>query len=262
MKALLFFTGLLLGLLVAISPAPRAQKTSDAFEKSMQERKATLDFGLGECRYTKAPPGTWQQPEFQNSIRMVDNCQSWGFSFPMFSRWTLGIHYASLGSVAIDAIAVTCKADDCEHNRDNTKDFYRADCLKWNEDNCAYRWASGGNAKGALASAAYRLFNMGALGFDLRGGLFFHQLKYSAVVENIGCPDMPSCRQVAITQKTHFSVRPVFGVGAKYAPEFLRGGFVGVTWDRFVGIGDRVKEMTAGFKGDTDRIMFWGGLPL
>jgi hypothetical protein len=51
---------------------------------------------------------------------------------------------------------------------------------------------SGGNAKGALATAAYRIFDMGALGFDLRGGLFFHQLKYAAVVENIGCPDMPS----------------------------------------------------------------------
>ncbi len=52
------------------------------------------------------------------------------------------------------------------------------------------------------------------------------------------------------------------GLGVKYQPTFLKGGYLGVTWDRFVGIGDRVKDMTAGFKGDTDRLMFWGGLPL
>jgi hypothetical protein len=169
----------------------------------------------------------------------------------------------SLGSVAIDADAVTCPHDDCDRTRDFTKDFDRAGCKPtFNEDNCRYRWVSGGNAKGALATAAYRIFDMGALGFDLRGGLFFHQLKYAAVVENIGCPDMPQCRQLSVTQRTHFAVRPVYGLGAKYAPEFLRGGYVGVTWDRFVGIGDRVKDMTAGFKGDTDRLMLWAGLPL
>jgi hypothetical protein len=245
-----------LGLLIGIAGSNYAQQ-------SILDGKTTFDLGAGECRYTAAPDGQWYQKEHQNSVRTIDNCQSIGFSFKPYERWTFGIHYAALGSVSIDAQAVTCSADDCEKNRDMSKDFYRAECKdKFNEDNCAYRWASGGNAKGALATASYRAFNIGALGFDLRGGLYFHQLKYAAVVENIGCPDMPSCRQLSYDQKTHFSIRPVYGVGAKYAPEFLKGGFVGVTWDRFVGIGDRVKEMTAGFKGDTDRTMLWAGLPL
>lgn len=256
MRVLTFLCGLAFGFFIAISNSPKAQQ-------SILDGKTTFDLGAGECRYTVAPPGTWRQPNFQNSVRTVDNCQSFGFSLAMSNDWTFGIHYVSLGSVAIDAIAVTCPKDDCDRTRDFSKDFYRAECQeKFVEDNCAYRWVSGGNAKGALATAAYRLFNIGALGFDLRGGLFFHQLKYSAAVENIGCPDMPACRQLTVTQKTDFAVRPVFGLGAKYAPGFLHGGFVGMTWDRFVGIGDRVKEMTAGFKGDTDRVMFWGGLPI
>lgn len=250
----------LFGLLLGIGLTPRADDKPRLNIEPV--RAVTLDLGLGECRYTRAPNGTWRQDEFQNSFRTVDNCGSMGFSFPLATSLTFGLHYVSLGSVALDAIAVTCPKDDCDNTRDNTKDFRRADCLKWNEDNCAYRWVSGGNAKGALASAAYRVFDMGALGFDLRGGLFFHQLKYSAVVENIGCQDMPSCRQLEVTQRTHFAVRPVFGLGAKYAPGWMHGGYVGVTWDRFVGIGDRVKEMTAGFKGDTDRLMLWAGLPL
>lgn len=244
----------LAGIAVAISTSPRAEPILDG--------KTTFDLGAGECRYTKAPAGQWWQPEFQNSFRTVDNCQSLGFSFALSKSWTLGIHYAALGSVSIDATAVTCPADDCEKTRDYSKDFSRADCLKWNEDNCGYRWTSGGNAKGALATAAYRVFDMGALGFDLRGGLYFHQLKYAAAVENFGCPDAPSCRQVTITQKTHFAVRPVYGVGVKYKPGFLQGGFVAVTWDRFIGIGNRVDQFTGGFKGDTDRLMLWAGLPL
>lgn len=255
-KQILFgSTWLLAGLLIGIAGSNFAQK-------SVLDGKTTFDLGAGECRYTRAPNGTWRQDEFQNSARMVDNCQSLGFSFQPVHDWTFGIHYVSLGSVAIDAVAVTCPKDDCDNYRDKAKDFYREDCKKWNEDNCAYRWVSGGNAKGALATASYRLFDMGALGFDLRGGLFFHQLKYAAVVENLGCPDMPSCRQLEVTQKTDFAVRPVLGFGAKYAPEFLKGGFVGVTWDRFFQIGDRVKQMTAGFKGDTDRLMLWAGVPL
>jgi hypothetical protein len=244
----------LAGIAVAISTGPRAESILDG--------KTTFDLGAGECRYTASPPGQWWQPEFQHSIRTVDNCQSIGFSFALARSWTVGIHYASLGSVAIDATAVTCRADDCEKNRDYAKDFYRPECLKWNEDNCAYRWTSGGNAKGALATAAYRVFDMGALGFDLRGGLYFHQLKYAAAVENFGCPDMASCRQLTVTQKTHFDVRPVLGISAKYKPGFLHGGFVAVTWDRFFGIGNRVDQFTGGFKGDTDRLMFWTGLPL
>jgi hypothetical protein len=229
---------------------------------SILDGKTTFDIGAGECRYTRAPNGTWRQADFQNSARMVDNCQSIGFTFDINRNWSLGLHYASLGSVAIDAEAVTCPRDDCDNTRDFSKDFYRADCKNWNEDNCAYRWVSGGNAKGALAAAAYRLFSMGAMSFNVSGGLFFHQLKYAAVVENFGCPDMPSCRQLEVTQKTHFAVRPVLGVGAKYAPQFLKGGFAAVTWDRFFMIGDRVDQMTAGFKGDTDRLMLWAGLPL
>lgn len=247
---------------VALGYIGGMQAVSKAQEKALLEGKTTFDLGAGECRYTRAPNGTWRQDEFPNSFRTVDNCQSLGFSFDLNKYWTFGIHYVSLGSVALDAVAVTCPNDDCNNTRDSSKDFSRADCLKWNEDNCAYRWVSGGNAKGALATAAYRLFDMGALGFDIRGGLFFHQLKYSAVVENMGCPDAPSCRMVEVTQKTHFSVRPTYGLGAKYAPGWMHGGYVGVTWDRFVGIGDRVKEMTAGFKGDTDRLMLWAGLPL
>jgi hypothetical protein len=242
------------GVATSVATSPRAEPVLDG--------KTTFDLGAGECRYTRSPAGQWWQPEFQNSFRTVDNCQSLGFTFELNRSWSFGLHYAALGSVSIDAIAVTCKDDDCEHNRDKSKDFYRDECKKWSEDNCAYRWASGGNAKGALATAAYRVFDMGALGFDLRGGLYFHQLKYAAVVENIGCPDAPSCRQVQITQKTHFAVRPVYGLGAKYSPGWMQGGYIGMTWDRFVGIGDRVKEMTAGFKGDTDRLMFWAGLPL
>lgn len=244
----------LAGITVAISTSPRAESTLDG--------KTTFDLGAGECRYTKSPPGQWWQPEFQNSIRTVDNCQSIGFSYELSKSWTLGLHYAALGSVAIDATAVTCPMDDCDHTRDYSKDFSRAECKEWNADNCAYRWPSGGNAKGALATAAYRAFNIGALGFDLRGGLYFHQLKYAAAVESFGCPDMPSCRQLTVTQKTHFSVRPVYGLGVKYSPGWMAGGYVGVTWDRFVGIGNRVKDMTAGFKGDTDRMMIWAGLPL
>jgi hypothetical protein len=63
--------------------------------------------------------GTWRQDDFQNSVRTVDNCASMGFSFPLNPSWTLGLHYVSLGSVALDAIAVTCPQDDC----DNTRDF-------------------------------------------------------------------------------------------------------------------------------------------
>mgnify|MGYP001610157030 CR=1 FL=1 len=225
--------------------------------------KTTFDLGAGECRYTRAPNGTWRQDEFQNSFRTVDNCQSFGFSFAPVKNWTFGLHYVSLGSVALDAIAVTCPKDDCDNTRDPSKDFTRAECKDhFNEDNCAYRWVSGGNAKGIHTTAAWRAFDMGALGFDLRGGLFFHQLKYAAAVENVGCSDDPSCRQLTVTQKTHFAIRPTMGLGVKYQPTFLKGGYLGVTWDRFVGIGDRVKDMTAGFKGDTDRLMFWGGLPL
>lgn len=247
-----------LGFIAAISI-----KIATSADMSVLDGKTTLDLGAGECRYTAAPDGQWYQKEHQNSVRTIDNCQSLGFSFEPVKNWTFGLHYASLGSVSIDAQAVTCPRDDCDHTRDTSKDFNRAECKdKFNEDNCAYRWVSGGNAKGALATAAYRIFDMGALGFDLRGGLYFHQLKYSAVVENIGCPDMPACRQLQVTQRTHFDVRPVYGLGAKYSPEWMKGGFVGVTWDRFVGIGDRVKDMTAGFKGDTDRTMLWAGLPL
>jgi len=244
----------LAGMAVSIAISPRAEPL---------EKKTTFDLGAGECRYTAAPDGQWYQKEHQNSVRTIDNCQSLGFSFAPNETWTFGLHYAALGSVSIEAQAVTCPQDDCNHTRDNTADFYRADCKDaFSEKNCAYRWVSGGNAKGALATAAWRAFNIGALGFDLRGGLYFHQLKYAAVVENIECRDDPACWRMAVTQKKHFAVRPVLGVGAKYKPEFLRGGFAAVTWDRFFGIGDRVDQMTAGFKGDTDRLMVWVGLPL
>lgn len=239
----------LLGFIAAVAISSRAQ--------------ITLDLGVGECRYTPAPNGQWYQDEFPNSKRTKDNCQSLGFSVQAFQSWTFGLHYASLGSVAIAAQAVTCPNDDCDHTRDFSKDFHRPDCKSnFNADNCAYEWVSGGNAKGALASAAWRAFNIGALGFDLRGGLYFHQLKYAAVVENLDCRDMPDCRRATITQRKHFAVRPVLGVGAKYSPELLRGGFVALTWDRFLGIGDRIDHMTAGFKGPTDRTMVWMGLPL
>jgi hypothetical protein len=256
-KRILFgTTWLLAGLLIGITGSNYAQQ-------SILDGKTTFDLGVGESRYTRAPDQQWWQAEHQNSVRTVDNVQSIGFSFQANNDWTLGLHYASLGSMSIEAQAVTCPDDDCHGKRDTSKDFFRADCKPaMNQDNCAYRWTSGGNAKGALTTAAYRAFNMGALGFDLRGGLFFHQLKYSAVVENIECRDDPTCWRVAVTQKTHFAVRPVLGLGAKYQPAFLHGGFVAVTWDRFFGIGDRVNQMTAGFKGDTDRMMFWGGLPL
>lgn len=253
---LLVALGTVFGFVSAVSYSTFAQK-------SVLDGKTTFDLGAGECRYTAAPDGQWYQKEHQNSVRTIDNCGSIGFSFAMNPAWTFGLHYVSLGSVSIDAQAVTCPRDDCEHTRDTSKDFFRADCKPtFNEDNCAYRWASGGNAKGALATAAWRAFNMGALGFDLRGGLYFHQLKYAAVVENIGCPDDPSCRQLTVTQKAHFAVKPVLGVGVKYAPGWASGGFAAVTWDRFFGIGDRVDQMTAGFKGDTDRLMLWAGLPL
>lgn len=246
---------IVLGFLLGIAGSNFAQK-------SMLDGKTTFDLGAGECRFTAAPDGQWYQKEHQNSVRTIDNCGSVGFTFQLNKAWSFGLHYASLGSVSIDAIAVTCPADNCEKSRDPSKDFYRANCREFNDDNCAYRWASGGNAKGALATAAWRAFDMGALGFDLRGGLYFHQLKYAAVVENIGCPDDPTCRQLTVTQKARFAVKPVLGVGAKYQPGFLKGGYVGVTWDRFFGIGDRVDQMTAGFKGDTDRLMLWAGLPL
>lgn len=238
----------LLGFVAAVAISSRAQ--------------VTLDLGAGECRYTKAPEGQWYQSEFQTSVRTIDNCQSVGFSAKAFTSWTFGLHYATLGSVAIESQAVTCPNDDCHKTRDMSKDFYRADCKPhFNEDNCAYSWVSGGNAKGALTTAAYRAFNIGALGFDLRGGLYFHQLKYASVVENLECRDSPNCRIATIVQRTHFAVAPVLGLGLKYSPGFLHGGFAGVTWDRFFRIGDRI-EMTAGFKGPTDRMMIWAGLPL
>jgi len=239
----------LLGFIAAVAISSRAQ--------------ITLDLGSGDCRYTRAPDQQWWQAEHQNSIRTKDNCGSGGFSFKVAENLTLGLHYASLGSVSIEAQAVTCPEDDCKKNRDTSKDYYREDCKPaFNGDNCAYRWVSGGNAKGGLASLAYRAFSIGALGFDLRGGLYFHQLKYAAVVENIECRDDPSCWRIAVNQKKHLAVRPVLGFGAKYEPEFLRGGFAAVTWDRFFGIGNRVDQMTAGFKGPTDRLMVWMGLPL
>lgn len=245
----------LAGIAVAISISPRAEP--------VLEKRTTFDLGSGECRYTAAPDGQWHQKEYQNSVRTIDNCGSIGFSFKVSPSWTFGLHYASLGSVSIEAQAVTCPDDDCNKTRDTSKDFYRAECKPaFNGDNCAYRWVSGGNAKGALATAAWRALNMGALGFDLRGGLYFHQLKYAAVVENVECRDNPSCWRAAITQKKDFIVRPVIGVGAKYAPDWLRGGYAAVTWDRFFKIGDKVDQMTAGFKGDTDRAMVWLGLPL
>lgn len=225
-------------------------------------QKATLDIGSGECRYTAAPDGQWYQKEYRNSVRTIDNCGSIGLSLENRS-WTFGLHYASLGSVSIDAQAVTCPEDDCNKTRDTSKDFYRAECKPaFNGDNCAYNWASGGNAKGVLATAAWRAFGFGALGFDIRGGLYFHQLKYAAVVENVECRDNPGCWRAAITQQKDFTVRPVLGIGAKYEPNWLHGGFAAVTWDRFFGIGDHVDQMTAGFKGDTDRLMVWAGFPL
>ena len=250
-KALLLLTGFLAGVILTAAINPLADDDFDA----------TFDVGAGECDYTPAPNGQWRQDEFPTTIRTHDKCHSYGFSLQR-KDWTLGIHYATLGSVAIDSHAVTCPKDDCNNTRDFSKDFGRAECKPgFKEDNCAYDWRSGGNAKGVLGSAAYRAFNMGALGFDLRGGLYFHQLKYAAVVENIGCNDNPACWRMAVTQKSRYAIAPVLGVGVKYEPGFLRGGFVGVTWDRFFRIGEHV-EVTAGFKGPTDRMMAWVGVPL
>lgn len=245
----------LAGIAVSVSNNPRAEP--------VLHNRTTLDLGAGECRHTAAPDGQWYQKEYLNSVRTIDNCQAIGFSFELSKRWTLGLHYASLGSVSIDAQAVTCPDDDCERTRNTGANYHRDECKPaFNGDNCAYRWTSGGNAKGAHATAAWRAFDIGALGLDLRGGLYFHQLKYAAVVENVECVDDPRCWRIAISQKKHFSVRPTLGIGAKYQPGFLRGGYAAVTWDRFFGIGNRVDQFTGGFKGDTDRLMVWVGLPL
>lgn len=220
----------------------------------------TFDMGAGEARSTPPPDGQYYQKPFPNSVRTIDNVHSLGFSLQASSYWTLGLHYATLGQVAIDAAAVTCPHDDCDHFRDNTKDFHRAECVPFNEDNCQYRWVSSGRAKGMLGTLALRVFDMGAIGFDLRAGAFFHQLKYAAVVETLGCQDDPSCRLLNIEQKARYGLAPVLGVGVKYAPSWLYGGFVAFTWDRFFRMGEHI-EVTAGFKGPTDRTMIFVGAP-
>lgn len=222
----------------------------------------TLDLGLGEARSTPPPDGQFYQKEFQSSVRTIDNVHSLGFSFRAADRWTLGLHYATLGQVAIDADAVTCPGDDCTKGRDSSKDFRRAACQDhFNDDNCQYRWVSSGRAKGMLGTVAFRFADMGALSFDLRGGAYFHQLKYGAVVERLGCQDEANCRLLNIEQKARWGLAPVLGVGAKYAPEWAKGGYLGFTWDRFFRMGEHI-EVTAGFKGPTDRTIIWMGLPL
>lgn len=247
--AALFFIGFALGVIAC----DKAHAEPSGF---------TFDLGIGEARSTPAPDGQWYQKEQLNSVRTIDNVHSIGFSLRASQRFTLGLHYATLGQVSIDADAVTCPGDDCDHNRDNTKDFHRADCqAAFNPDNCQYRWVSSGRAKGMLGTVAFRLYDMGALGFDLRAGGYFHQLKYGAVVERLGCQDDPSCRLVTVEQKARYGLAPVLGLGAKYAPDWARGGYLAVTWDRFFRMGEHI-EVTAGFKGPTDRTMIWAGLPL
>lgn len=222
----------------------------------------TFDMGAGEARSTPPPDGQFYQKEFQNSVRTIDNVHSIGFSLRASERWTLGLHYATLGQVAIDADAVTCPRDDCANGRDNTKDFRRAECQPaFNDDNCQYRWVSSGRAKGMLGTLAYRVADMGALGFDARGGAYFHQLKYGAVIERLGCQDDPSCRLAVVEQKARYGLAPMLGLGAKYAPEWAKGGYLALTWDRFFRMGEHI-EVTAGFKGPTDRTMLFVGLPL
>lgn len=219
----------------------------------------TLDLGAGEARNTPAPDGQFYQKEHENSVRTKDNVHSFGLSFQPEGPWTLGLHYTTLGQVAIEALAVTCPADDCGKSRDNSKDFRRAGCQPtFNEDNCQYRWVSAGRAKGVLFSAAYRFVDLGPLGLDLRGGAYLHQLKYGAVVERVGCQDDPSCRLLTIEQQSRYRLAPMLGIGAKYAPAWAHGGFAALTWDRFFRMGEHI-EVTAGFKGPTDRMMFWLG---
>ncbi len=223
--------------------------------------RVTFDVGAGDSKYKQPPDGTWVQRQFRNSERMIDNVQSVGFSWKANSDWTLGLHYAQLGSAFIDADIITCPEDDCskraavDPNRPECKEGYAP------SKTCAYRFRSEGSARGVLLSAAYRLFNIGALGVDARIGAFPHQVKWNAVIENMECHDYPQCWRATINQRSSYNVKPVFGIGVKYEPHFLKGGFAQLTFDRFVDIGKHI-DATAGFNGNVDRTMLWVGLPL
>lgn len=235
-------------------------------QEKAERSRVTLDLGVGDSNYHKPPDGVWVQYEYegkplQHSQRMQDNVKSAGFSWKANEYWTFGLHYAQLGSASINASIIACPEDDCSL-RNAALDPNRKDCKDaYDTHTCGYRFISAGSARGALLTAAYRLFNLGDLGLDVRGGAYIHQVKWNAVIENYECIDDPKCWRVTINQRSSYGVKPVYGFGLKYEPAWLKGGFAQLTWDRFTDIGKHI-DVTAGFKGDVDRTMVWVGLPL
>lgn len=251
-KSALRDTGLvLLGMGIAIGITAKADKAE--FAKAIDETasKFSADAGYSDCRYTASPDGQWYQKDQEHSSRYKAGCGTFGLGFKATEDFTLGVHYVQLGRTNVEALAVAFPGD----NRAlMTADIIptRPACSPSFSAGCLYQWHTGSFTRGLNLSASYKLFDLGPVRFEGKGGLYFHKLSSTAVVEPLGCRD--NCPWRVTVDQSAMSVGPMWGA-------VVRWKYFYASWESFERIGAHT-QVTANVKGPVEVKTIGVSIPL
>lgn len=237
-QALLFATGLLAGLILAVGINSTAQGLR-------------LEVGAGTSKALKPAEGMWHQGDLPHNFQLKDRAYSIGLSgdTPLNGlRWAA--RYVNLGQFASRAIANADDNDDLNRRGAVSPDPRRPECAQRFAADCHYNWNGTGSLRGIAAVLGAEPFKIGPVRIGIEGGVFLYKATWREIISPIDCPGN-KCWEMQIDQRTPVQVGSALGLSARWDYVYIAA--------RHYGAPDRI---AAGFRGPVRQFEIGVSIPL
>lgn len=180
------FALIALGLLLGIGLTPRAQDLKKFGDTLNRPTEYSVQFAVGQSRYTPSPDGVWWNRDQEHSNRYKTNgVMQFGAHAKVSENFGVQVDWVNLGWARTNSQAVACANDDC--SKTDMSQIRRAPCNAELTGDCLYNFRGAGGIKGLKLGVTWAPLHLGPFTPELEAGLLAYKARWSIRVTPLDC---------------------------------------------------------------------------